>query len=64
MTYLRLRSQLYNFGGLNESLIRDQIGIWDKKFRVGLLDDPELTLDKTIRICQAKEVNPSRIKLT
>lgn len=65
LTDQRLKSQPCNLGRLTESLIRDLIviGTWNKKLRKRLLGDPELTLDKVIRICQAKEVTQSRIKL-
>lgn len=39
------------------------IGIWNKKLKERLLEDPALILDITIRICQAKEVTKSRMKL-
>lgn len=59
---LRLNSQSCNFGGLTESLIRDQIGIGNKNLSKRLLGDTALALDKAIGIYQAAEVTQSRIK--
>ncbi|KAJ8366952.1 hypothetical protein AAFF_G00336410 [Aldrovandia affinis] len=64
VTDLRLKSQSCNFGTLCDSLIRDQIviGVLDKKVRMQLLKEPDLSLDKAIRICQASESAKMQLK--
>lgn len=54
---LRLKSQGCNFGSECDAMIRDQIvfGIQDDRTRMLLLKEPELTLLKAIRICQASQ---------
>ncbi|KAJ8404507.1 hypothetical protein AAFF_G00337740 [Aldrovandia affinis] len=64
VTDLRLKSQSCNFGTLCDSLIRDQIviGVLDKKVRMQLLKEPDLSLAKAIRICQASESAKMQLK--
>ncbi|XP_053720882.1 uncharacterized protein LOC128758688 [Synchiropus splendidus] len=54
---LRLKSQFCNFGSQCDAMIRDQLvfGIQDDRTRMLLLKEPELTLLKAIRICQASQ---------
>ncbi|KAG7483120.1 hypothetical protein JOB18_039750 [Solea senegalensis] len=54
---LRLKSLSCNFGTQCESMIRDQLvnGVLDNNLRMHLLKEPDLTLDKAIKICQALE---------
>ncbi|XP_077535303.1 uncharacterized protein LOC144147109 isoform X2 [Haemaphysalis longicornis] len=54
---LKTQARLCNFGGLLESMIRDQIvfGTNDEKVREKLLRDNELTLAKAEQICKAAE---------
>ncbi|KAM9391625.1 chaperone Ric-8A [Pholidichthys leucotaenia] len=61
---LKLKSQSCNFGQLTDSLIRDCIiiGVRDKSFRERLLGEGDLTLERIIQICQAKEATQSQIK--
>ena len=57
-TELKNRSATCEFGTLKQSLIRDMIviGLRDNKMRERLLDDAELTMDKAIKKCRAKEL--------
>ena len=51
---------------LQESLIRDMIiiGLHDKKLQVRLLREINLTLDRTVEICQTIELIRSHAKAT
>ena len=59
---LRLKSQSCNFGQLSDSLIRDTIviGVRDKALREKLLSENDLTLERAVQMCQAREVTQSR----
>ncbi|KAL4720153.1 hypothetical protein ACJJTC_015080 [Scirpophaga incertulas] len=59
VTALRMLSQQCEFSDLQESLIRDKIvcGIVNNKVRDRLLRTEELTLSKTIQICQVAELS-------
>lgn len=61
---LKLKSQSCNFGELASSLIKDRIviGVRDKHLREKLLEETDLTLEKAIQICQARELTQTRIK--
>ncbi|KAF7646309.1 hypothetical protein LDENG_00190110 [Lucifuga dentata] len=61
---LKLKSQLCNFGTLCDSMIRDQIviGVLDKRVRMHLLKEADLTLKKAMEICQAAESTREQIK--
>lgn len=61
---LKLKSQSCNFGALADSLVRDRIvmGVRDKRLREKLLGETDLTLEKAIQVCQAREVTQTRIK--
>lgn len=64
ITDLKLKCQSCNFGELADSLIRDRIvmGVRDKGLREKLLGEVDLTLERAIQICQAREVTQQRIK--
>lgn len=61
---LRLKGQSCNFGTLCDSMIRDQIviGVHDKRVRMLLLKEIDLTLEKAISICQASESTKLQLK--
>jgi len=61
---LRLKSQSCNFGMLCDSMIRDQIviGVQDKRVRMQLLKETDLTLERAIKICQASECALAQLK--
>ena len=54
----------WHFSNLQESLIRDMIiiGLHDKKLQVRLLREINLTLDRTVEICQTIELIRSHAK--
>ncbi|XP_041665971.1 uncharacterized protein LOC121524587 [Cheilinus undulatus] len=64
ITDLRLKSQSCNFGTLCDSMVRDQIvtGVQDKRVRMHLLKETDLTLEKAIKICKASEGAKAQIK--
>lgn len=64
VTDLRLKSQSCNFGTLCNSMIRDQIviGVQDKRVRMLLLKETELTIEKAVGICQAAESAKIQLK--
>lgn len=64
VTELRLKGQSCNFGTLCDSMIRDQIviGVHDKRARMLLLKEIDLTLEKAISICQASESTKLQLK--
>lgn len=64
MTDLRLKSQSCNFGTLCDSVIKDQIviGVQDKRVRLLLLKETDLTLEKAINICQAADSTKIQLK--
>ncbi|CAL9686008.1 unnamed protein product [Knipowitschia caucasica] len=64
VTDLRLKSQSCNFGTLCDSMIRDQIviGVQDKRVRMLLLKETDLTVEKAVRICQASESTKLQLK--
>lgn len=59
LTALRIISQQCEFGGLEESLLRDKIvcGIRNNTVRDRLLRTDDLTLPKAMQICQAAEIS-------
>lgn len=64
VTDLRLKSQSCNFGTLCDSMIRDQIviGVQDKRVRMQLLKETDLTVERAIQICQASESAKAQLK--
>lgn len=64
VTSLRRLSQDCNFGGLRDSLIRDQIirGIHEKNVRERLLKESDLDLNKCINICKTYELAAKQLK--
>lgn len=61
---LKLKSQSCNFGELAGSLMRDRIvmGVRDKHLREKLLGETDLTLEKAVQVCQARELTRTRMK--
>ncbi|KAM7307862.1 uncharacterized protein ISCGN_011498 [Ixodes scapularis] len=59
---VKLKAQTCNFEQLSDSMIRDQIvyGVTDTRVREKLLREDNLTLEKTITLCQAVEVAKER----
>lgn len=64
VTALRVLSQQCEFGELQESLLRDKIvcGIVNNTVRDRLLRTDDLTLNKTIQMCQAAEMSKEESK--
>ena len=64
VTELRNRSKTCEFGGLTDSLIKDILvcGIPDNSVRERLLREPDLNLEKAIRMCRAAETVKTQAK--
>lgn len=64
VTDLRMKSQSCNFVTLCDSMFRDQIviGVQDKRVKMQLLKETDLTLEKAIKICQASECAMVQLK--
>lgn len=65
VTDLRRRAEYCDFGGIKDSLIRDQIvvGISDLKLRERLLRETDLTLEKAIKLCRITEQSKEQSKI-
>lgn len=61
---MKLKCQSCNFGELAASLVRDRMvmGARDKGLREKLLGEADLSLERAIQICQAREVTQHRLK--
>lgn len=64
ITDLKLKCQSCNFGELAASLVRDRIvmGVRDKGLIEKLLGEADLSLERAIQVCQAREVTQHRLK--
>ena len=65
LTELRKLSQDCDFASLQDSLFHDMIivGILDKRLQEHLLRESEITLENTMKHCQAREVTKKHVKI-
>ena len=65
LTRLRKLSKDCDFASLQDSLLRDMIiiGILDKRLQERLLRESDITLENTIKHCQASEVTKKHVKI-
>lgn len=64
VTDLRMLASTCNFGGLQDSLIRDRIvcGMHSSTWRERLLREDDLTLEKCLKVCRAMEISREHSK--
>lgn len=65
LTELQTKSSTCNFGDQKDSLIRDRIifGIRNKKIQERLLEDDDVSLEKTVSMCRSSELSQLQVKI-